>query len=333
MYKAVLKISLVILSLNAIFNDDVLAGRTIPESRGKPLPVKISVIILDIDDIDGAEQNFSANVFYKSTWRDSSLANQQKEEMILPLTEIWHPRFQIVNQQRLWTTMPEDVIVRPDGTVIYRQRVWGQFSQPLNLKDFPFDEQVFDVHFITIGIFKDEIELIEDDELPCGMSEKLSQADWQIVGWEAKRKTYAPIAGIPETEGFVFTFRAKRKIGYYIMKMIIPLVLIVMMSWVVFWIDPQEAGTQVGVAVTSMLTLIAYRFATDALLPRVSYITRLDYFVLGSTILVFSGLIEVLITTNLAKNEKLAMARRVDKIARVVMPLLFIGVILKAFIF
>ena len=152
--------------------------------------------------------------------------------------------------------MPEDVIVRPDGTVIYRQRVWGQFSQPLNLKDFPFDEQVFDIHFITIGIFKDEIELIEDDELPCGISEKLSQADWHVVDWEAKRKSYSPIAGIPETEGFIFTFRAKRKIGYYIMKIIIPLVLIVIMSWVVFWIDPKESATQVGVAVTSMLTLI-----------------------------------------------------------------------------
>jgi hypothetical protein len=52
-----------------------------------------------------------------------------------------------------------------------------------------------------------------------------------------------------------------------------------------------------------MLTLIAYRFAVDSQLPRLPYMTRLDAFILTSTLLVFFSLIEVLITTILDNNQ------------------------------
>jgi hypothetical protein len=35
--------------------------------------------------------------------------------------------------------------------------------------------------------------------------------------------------------------------------------MIVAMSWLVFWIDPKESGSQINVAITTMLTLIAVR--------------------------------------------------------------------------
>ena len=59
------------------------------------------------------------------------------------------------------------------------------------------------------------------------------------------------------------TFEARRYPGYFISKVILPLIFIVAMSWVVFWIDP-ESGTRVSVSVTAMLTLIAYRFAVGS---------------------------------------------------------------------
>jgi hypothetical protein len=61
--------------------------------------------------------------------------------------------------------------------------------------------------------------------------------------------------------GYAFEFYASRLAQYYLLKVILPLLLIVMMSWTVFWIDPTNGGPQISVAVTSMLTLIAYRFS------------------------------------------------------------------------
>ena len=111
-----------------------------------------------------------------------------------------------------------------------------------------------------------------------------------------------------------------------------PLLLIVAMSWIVFWIDPSESGTQVSVAITSMLTLIAYRFAVSSDLPKVSYLTRLDDFIMFSTLLVFVTLIEVVFTTIMAKTGQIEKARVVDRWARWVFPLGFGSVAVASFL-
>src|SRR4029077_14072485 len=80
------------------------------------------------------------------------------------------------------------------------------------------------------------------------------------------------------------------------------LLLIVMMSSTGFWIHPTKGGPEISVAVTSMLTLIAYRFAIGSEVPKLPYLTRLDAFILASSLLVFLSLIEVMLTT---KNSRL----------------------------
>jgi hypothetical protein len=105
------------------------------------------------------------------------------------------------------------------------------------------------------------------------------------------------------------------------------------MSWIVFWIDPTQSGTQISVAVTSMLTLIAYRFAIGTTLPKVSYLTRLDFFILASTVLVFTSLIEVVVTSILAHKEQLARARMIDRWARWLFPAAFILVAVQTLVF
>lgn len=323
-----------IILISGASNDSALGGYEMPEGPEGPFTVKMAVFIIDVDDIDAADQNFTANVFYIAGWYDPNVAERFDKKTMIPVTEVWTPNLQILNQQKVWPTLPEIVEVNPDGLVIYRQRVWGQFSMPFDLKDFPFDTQDFVVQFISLGRHEREMEIIQSDEVPSGLAEKFSQADWDILDFEAKSQTYVPMKSLKslERKGFIMRFWAKRKTGYYTVKIIVPLVLIVIMSWTVFWIDPKDTATQVGVAVTSMLTLIAYRFATDSLLPKISYLTRLDYFILGSTILIFSSLIEVVITSYFAKRDKLKIGRKIDLIARFLMPLLFAGIIFKAFV-
>jgi len=123
---------------------------------------------------------------------------------------------------------------------------------------------------------------------------------------------------------YAFEFTASRNVQHYILKVILPLVLIVMMSWSVFWIDPTTSSSQISVAVTSMLTLIAYRFAVDTQLPRLPYMTRLDALFLTSTLLVFFSLIEVLVTTVLDNNQQSERAKKLDRYCRVIFPAIFV---------
>jgi hypothetical protein len=87
--------------------------------------------------------------------------------------------------------------------------------------------------------------------------------------------------------------------------------------------DPINANSQVSIAVTSMLTLIAYRFAIDSQLPRLPYMTRLDVFILASTLLVFFSLIEVVATIILDNTQKKERAKKIDRYCRVIFPVIF----------
>ena len=95
------------------------------------------------------------------------------------------------------------------------------------------------------------------------------------------------------------------------------------MSWLVFWIDPSLAASQISVSVTAMLTMIAYRFALAGMIPRLATLTSLDYFVLVSTLMVFLAMLEVVYTAHLSTNGQLVKARKIDLHARWIAPLIY----------
>ena len=77
-----------------------------------------------------------------------------------------------------------------------------------------------------------------------------------------------------------------------------------------------------------MLTLIAFQFATQAVVPRLNYLTIMDKFVLGSTVLVFLALLEALATGYLIAKEREAVAVRMDWVCCRIIPAAFVGLIL-----
>ncbi len=81
-----------------------------------------------------------------------------------------------------------------------------------------------------------------------------------------------------------------------------------------------------------MLTLVAYRFLLDQSLPPVSYLTRLDHFLLGATVLVFVALIQVTMTGAMNDEHHLQKAARINRISRWLFPAAFIGLFVASFL-
>ena len=318
------KILLLTLLLSIFFLNSAYAFERPVNKEGVTI-VKSGIFIVDLEGINSAEQNFEANVFFRFTWNDPKLAHTGKETLRKPLNEIWHPNLIILNQQRVWKTFPETAAILPNGDVSYMQRVWGTFSQPLNLSNFPFDKHKFNITFVSPSYSPKQLKLVRDTKKISGIAKELSIPDWAVITYEVTPGYYKPIPSVEAKKTAIsFTFEAKRYSGYYILNIILPLILIVFMSWIVFWIDPKESGTQVAVSITSMLTLIAFRFTIRESLPAVPYLTLLDYLVLGATLLVFASLLEVIVTSSLAKVGKLEKARIIDKHSRWIFSIAFI---------
>jgi hypothetical protein len=302
-----------------------------PAAEAGPTQVSVGIWIVDISNIDSAQQNFTADVAIVLRWKDARLAHTGTGLAHYTLDQIWTPRVGIANEtSSVVRKLPESVDVEPDGTVVYRQRYVGSFTQPLRLQSFPFDRQAFRIQFVAIRSRPDEVAFVPDEnwirdglQQAAGISQSITLPDWAVERWDAKASVYVLTPGM-QYSGYVFEFTASRNLQHYILKVILPLVLIVMMSWSVFWTEPTNSSTQFSIAVTSMLTLIAYRFAVDTQLPRLPYMTRLDVFFLISTLLVFFSLIEVLVTTILDNNQQIARAKKLDRYCRVIVPAIFV---------
>jgi hypothetical protein len=129
----------------------------------------------------------------------------------------------------------------------------------------------------------------------------------------------------------VYELSAKRQIGFYLWKFIIPLSFIVFMSWAVFLIDPANLGVQIGIATSSVLTLIAFYLHLGSLLPQISFLTRLDDFIFGATVLVFLAFGEAISTGVLARIGQESRALLIDRWCRGLFPALFAIMIIYSF--
>lgn len=301
-------------------------AEAMPQTEG-PLTVELELFLIDLDGINDVSQNFTANFYMDATWHDPGLAHSGPGNVSHKLGDVWNPRLQILNQQRVVRTFPDYVEVSPEGIVSYRQRFWGTFSQPLELSEFPFDRQTLSLQIVPTEFSEEQVQLLISET--SGVSGDYSIADWEVVGHQIVIGQHSYSAHSDTVQMAELILYVDRRDGYYLVKVVLPLIMIVIMSMLVFWIDPKLAATQIGLATTSMLTLIAYRFAVGATMPKLSFLTRLDYFILASTILVFTCLVLVVWTSALARHGKTESAQAVERIARWIMPALFLAVIIE----
>lgn len=313
-------------AVNAIVADETAKSKRPNESKG-PTTVQFLVFILDIDDINSAAQNFTANIYLRLRWQDNRLVNPEGTTRQIPLNDVWNPRVLIANQQgRLSQSLPEIVQVAPDGTVSYHQRYTGRLSQPLLLAEFPRDQHSFMVQFVGAGYNANELTFEPEyvRNIHGGsMANTLSLADWEILSYETIIAPYKPIEEV-NTAAFAFQFQAKRFISYYLWQVVLPLAVVVTMSWAAFWVSREHLGIRIAVATSSILTLIAHRFILASLLPKLPYMTRLDYFSVGCTLLVLLALIAVITASVLTENKQDRHARKVDFYARGGFPAAFL---------
>lgn len=306
---------------------------TRPSVAGEATEVVVAPFLIDVLRVNGADQSFTADLFVLLSWRDPRLEGVFDTIQWVPIEQVWNPRMQILNQRNLATTFPDQAEVAPDGTVVYRQRYFGSFTAPFDLHDFPLDRQRFAIRLVVPGYGPDEVALVKASEDFAGERRRttFSISDWDLGGVDERSEPFEVVEGGRQVSGYVLAFDGRRHIGFWAGKAFVSVGIIVAMSWVVFWLDPKWVAPRLSVTVTSMLTLIAYRFLLGGVLPRLSYLTRMDHFLIGSTVLVLITVVQVTGTTWLNDRDMAARASRVNALSRWLFPAAFFALMVVTF--
>jgi hypothetical protein len=311
----------------------VLERHLRPGAADEPTLVKVSAFLVDILEIDDVERTITLDYYLLQSWKDPRLADQNfrdsASKLDLTIDEIWSPEISRVNVK---TTNVRNTLLNVDreGTVVYRQRRIDTFTTPLDLRRFPFDEQRVKLMFLSTAYGPDQVK-IEINHERSGYNDAFSISGWSFEQFQIEQasQTVRSTAGLDqELRGFDLFLTLKRNSAFYIWKVMVPLGFIVFMAWTVFWIDPAEFGGQVAISTSSVITLIAFQLSLSELLPRISYLTEIDVYALGTSFLVFLALGESITTAKLAKNERQATARRIDAYMRWIYPLAYLLLLL-----
>jgi hypothetical protein len=181
-----------------------------PTVWGEPTEIRVLVYVIDVDEIDSANQTFSASVYVEARWDVPALRHKGPGPLYRSLGDVWNPRLTIVNLQQEWRSFPEAVEISPDGEVIYRQEVWGRVSQPLNLRNFPFDRQLLKIQLAAVGSNENDVKIVplkREGRRKSGIGQQLSVPDFNVVSWKAESTPYIAFKGAPDSQAFSFRLR------------------------------------------------------------------------------------------------------------------------------
>ena len=296
-----------------------------PDPGGPPTEVSLGFRLIDVTEIDDISQSITADFLLVQSWTDPRLA--EFDGCNFSLDEIWTPNIDVINSGRLFKRLRELVDVQEAGAVRYVQRFRGALVFPYRAHRFPFDQHDIVISLLSLDYGENDVVLVIDENITGPGTRGFNIPDWTIVS--ATAATSQQYVEVYDRTHILFSFDilAKRISDYYVWKVILPLILIVAMSWTVFWIDPAQFGPQIGMSATSMLTLIAFQFAMTSILPRLSYFTIMDKFITGSTILVFSALVVSVVTSYLVSIKRPTRARVIDNNCRWIFPVVYFGMV------
>ncbi len=307
------------------------AGGAAPSPR--PRIVEVSLLINSITDIDSARETFRGDFYVTLRWSDPELKKADPES--IDWSKAHKPLIEFMNYyQDLDVVGNEQPQVASPGIGVSETRYIGTFTSRMDLEDFPFDEQTLAIELESQTEDADQLvfsfrpskggamniqgrtaALRQDVIIP----REIHLPEWTLTSADVRESRYSYYEGTKAYSHLRFDLKIARRIGYYIWKIMAILMMLVMLSWGVFLIDPADIGNRLAVSITLLLAAVAFAFVTGGLIPRVSYLTLLDLYVLGCYVLLFLAPAESLLAYRLQ-----ARARRIDRLALICFPAAFL---------
>ncbi len=334
--------------------EDFLLSET-DRSISKPVDVWVDLILGELIEIDGKKENFTANVEYLITWEDNgaleiakSLFKSQsyrcswdENDNVIGEFNFFKPAFGWTNkidydedkefEEVSFTYWAEDENYASYIEMAVKKKVVSKFKTEFNYRSFPFDVQ--NIEFGLINYDDLYLGTWGTENIILKMTQKdpdliLRRSKGTVSGWQLgeqilekyiqkidNQNTYTSIANLSQS--------LSRNSGYYVFKVIGPILIILVICWSVFWTSSKELESRLTVTIVCFLSLIAYNYVIDDELPKLSYLTLMDYIVLLSYVFAaFPSILSIVSHRYYQANKEEFL--RIDKWAGVAGPSIFL---------
>lgn len=304
-----------------------------PPTGSGPVVVRAEFEFQDINSINDEEETFEFTGILALTWKDPRQAFDpvaagidekiyQGDYQFNELAPSWYPQVVLANESGFYETDAVILRVRPDGTNTLVTTVSAIAETDFGMRRYPFDSQRLEAVFELVGFSSDEVTL----EAGAGSaSREINVSQWEPEGIETAIRLGKSLAAAStgESSRFVVTAKVRRDPMFTLRLVAMPLALIVMLSWSVFWMERSSLGDRISVSFVGILTVVTYQIVVGDLLPHVSYITVMHGFLNFSFFIMCATVLINLVVGACDKNGKSELGDIIDRRCRWMFPLMY----------
>lgn len=321
----------------------------LPDTEG-PVVVSARFELRDINEINDEAETFEFTSVLTLSWQDSrqafNPANEGVTEKIYTgayqFNEIapgWYPQVVLVNEAGALEKNGVVLRVQPDGTSILIETMNAVAEAEFNMTRYPFDQQRLEAIFEVLGFKEHDVQLkIESDSVSTTYGAvKIPQ--WHVIDAAASvRETIDPNGDNGMTKStLVVSIDLQRKPFFILRLVVLPLTVIVLLSFSVFWMERSSLGDRIGVSFIGILTAVSYQIVMGDSMPRIAYFTLIHSFMYFSFLTMCATVVINLVVGSLDKKKQFLFGDLIDRRCRWIFPLAYFSVLLAilgiAFIF
>uniref|UniRef100_A0A0N5A2R6 Ig-like domain-containing protein n=1 Tax=Parastrongyloides trichosuri TaxID=131310 RepID=A0A0N5A2R6_PARTI len=288
---------------------------------GGPVLVSVNIYLRSISKIDDVNMEYSTQFTFREQWRDERLAYEKlaDENTQIPPFLILVVDEESEQSQRIWTpdsffnekearrhlVDKPNVLMRiyPNGEILYSVRLSMVFSCLMKLQNYPVDKQVCYLDIASYAYTTDDIKYEWKAENPIQKKVGLEKSlpSFELYGVLTDYCTSKTNTG--EYSCLRTKLLLRREYSYYLIQLYIPCCMIVVVSWVSFWLDKDCVPARIFLGATTFLTMTTQASGANAKLPPVSYIKAVDIWIGVCLFFIFGALLEYALVNYYARLE------------------------------
>ncbi|XP_067118247.1 gamma-aminobutyric acid receptor subunit beta-like isoform X1 [Centruroides vittatus] len=268
-----------------------------PNFGGLPLYIGMDLVIASFDSISEVNMDYTLTLYLNQYWKDERLAfGEENHELTLSgefAERIWVPDTFFANDKNSFlhdvTEKNKMIRLQSNGSIAYGMRFTTTLACMMDLHHYPLDSQNCTVEIESYGYTVRDVVMYWTDTPVVGV-EEAELPQFSIIGYETTDRMETLATGTYQR--LSLSFELKRNIGYFIFQTYLPSILIVMLSWVSFWINHEATSARVALGITTVLTMTTISTGVRSALPRISYVKAIDIYLVMCFVFVFAALLE-----------------------------------------
>jgi hypothetical protein len=312
--------------------------------RGPKRRMRIGFYVNAVRDVDWRAENFLIDFYW---WIRYPKPTSEEDRKLAEALEFVNGNLGVAPEARAELLEHEiqerKTIPGPEGDEEYVAfRSVGRFYFESDFRKYPFDRQRLPIVIEHEVLTAEELELVDDEDAYrraggppelWGLAPTVRVTDLQIdratrvfTTHEYRTNFGDPMIRDPATSfaRVTFTIETARDYGSYLIKILIPLLIILVLAYLVFFVPARDLDVAVGLTVTSVLACIAFQLTLADDLPSIGYIVTSDRIFHLCYFLIMTAMAETVYTHNLEKRGREGTAARIEQWARYLYPALLV---------